>query len=313
MLDHVRRHAVPQLMRAGLATRHAPHHRPHHLRRQRMSAHTQKQSPLHPSTRLQQLRPPALHISLQRLHSRAPDRHNPLLIALAANLHTRRLQPEILLPQRNDFPHPQPTRIQQLQNRVVPQRRPARISRTSRNTRHLQHVAHFALGQALRQHLPARRRLDIHRRITPHPLVLQQPPIKPPQTAQLPRNRPRLDPMLPQMLHKPAHMRLLGPHQPRTHSLQKLRKHLQVPLIRLTRQRPQPTLHRQVRPVLPHQHHITHRIRPNRHPSNSVPPGGPPPAPVPTLPRPHLRETCFFTLRTLRQSTCFCRCSLPPL
>ncbi len=51
----------------------------------------QKQRPLHTMRTAHQLRPSALHIHLQRLHRRPPDRHNPLLIALAPHLHTRAL------------------------------------------------------------------------------------------------------------------------------------------------------------------------------------------------------------------------------
>ena len=68
--------------------------------------------------------------------------------------------------------------------------------------------------------------------------------------------------MLPQVPHKPADILLPRPHQRAALTLQKLRKALQVPVIRLHAQRPQPLFHPQMRHILPQQPDIT-RSRPD--------------------------------------------------
>jgi len=189
----------------------------------------------------------------------------------------------ILHSQRANLPHPQPTRIQQLQNRMVPQRQRIRIPTPSRRSRPIQHLRHLTLSERLRQHLPARRRLYIHRRIMRNPFIHQQPPIKPPQTTQLPRNRPRLHRMPPQPLHKPTHIPLSRPHQQPIPPLDMLGKLLQIPPISLTTRWPQPLLHPQIRHKLPHHPSIPidlarflqrsmHRSRLSRRPTSPAAP-----------------------------------------
>jgi len=296
MFHHVRRTAMPQHMRTCLAPRprNRPHHLPNPLPRQRIPPHTQKQRPLHSS--LHQPWPPQLQISLQRLHRRPTQRHNPLLISLTPNLRPSLIEMHILHPQRTDLPHPQPTRIKQLQNRVIPQRQPIRIRAPGRNAGSLQHLRHLTLGQRLRQHLPTRRRLHIHRRIICNPLIHQQPAIKPPQTTQLPCNRPRLYPMPAQPLHKSTHIRLRRSHQQPIASLNVLCKLLQIPLVRLTTRRSQPLFHSQKRYKLPHRPRVpanlpslVHRSRLSRSTNlcaaTTHTPNPPSHAPRPTLAR----------------------------
>ncbi len=256
MLDHMRRAAMPQHMRTHLRPRRPAHHLPNPLPRQRLPPHTQKQSPRHHSPSLHQLRSPHRQIPVQRLNSRPPQRHNPFLIALPPHLRAPLVQMQILNPQRTNLPYPQSTRIQQLQNRMIPQCQPIRIRRTRSDTRPLEHLRHFTLSQRLRQHLPARRCLHIHSRIMRNPLIHQQPPIKPTQTTQLPRNRPRLHRMPSQPFHKPTHVCLSRPYQQPILRLNMLRKLLQIPPISLTTRGPQPLLHLQIRHILPYRPRI---------------------------------------------------------
>src|SRR5580698_6047217 len=139
---------------------------------------------------------------------------------------------------------------------MIPQRQPIRIRTPGRRTRPIQHLRDLNLGQRLRQNLPARRHLHIHRRVIRDPLIHQQPPIKPAQTAQLPCNRPRLHPMPPQPFHKPTHIRLHRRHQQPIPSFDMLGKLLHIPLVRLTASWTQPLLHPQIPYELPHQSHI---------------------------------------------------------
>jgi hypothetical protein len=220
MLDHMGRTAMPQFMWTRPSIRR-PHHLPNPLPRQWISTHTQKQRPLHAS--LHQPRPPQRQISFQSLHRTPSQRNNPLLIALPSHLRPSHIQMQILHPQRTNLPYPQPTRIKQLQNRMIPQRQPIRIRRPSRHAGLFQHLSNLAFGKALRQYLPASRSLHIHRRIMLNPLIHQQPPVKPAQTAQLPRNRPRLHTMPSQPFHKPTHIGLRSPHQQPIPSLNMLR------------------------------------------------------------------------------------------
>ena len=266
MFHHMRRATMPQLMRTSLIAvdRSSPYHLPNPLPRQRISPHTQETSPLHPS--LHQSRPSYRQISFQSLHRRPPQRNDPLLIALASHLRPRLIQMQVLHSQRNNLPYPQTTRIQQLQNRVVPERQPIRICTFGRGSRPLHHLRHLALSKRLRQHLPARWRLNIHRRIMPNPFIHQQPAIEPTQTTQLTRNRPRLNSMPSQPFHKPAHIRLRRPHQQPIPSFNMLRKLLQVPSIRLATRWPQTLFHLQICHKLPHRPrvpaylaHVVHR------------------------------------------------------
>lgn len=254
MLYHVRRTAMPKHMRTSLTPpRRSPaHHLPNPLPRQRIPPHTEKHRPLQTVPVPHQPGPTQTQIFFQRLNSTPPQRNNPFFITLTPHLRSPLVQMHILHPQRHNLPHPQPTRIQQLQNRMIPQRQPIRIIAPRRRTRPLQHLRHLTLSQRLRQHLPTRRRLHIHRRVMRNPLIHQQPPIKPPQTTQLPRNRPRLHRMSPQPLHKPAHITLSRTHQQPIPPLNMLGKLLQIPPIRLTTRRSQPLLHPQIRNKLPH-------------------------------------------------------------
>jgi len=280
MLHHVRRATMPKHMRTRLTPpcRRAPHHLPDPLPRQRISSHTQEQRPLNPC--LNQPRPPHRQISFQRLNSRTPQRNDPFLISLPSNLRAPLVEMHILHPQRNNLPHPQPTRIQQLQNRMIPQRQRIRLVTPRRRTRPLQHLRHLTLSQRLRQHLPTRRRLHIHRRVMRNPLIHQQPPVKPPQTTQLPRNRPRLHRMPSQPFHEFTHIPLARPHQQPIPPLDMLGKLLQVPPVSLTTCRPQSLLHSQIRHKLPHHPsipvylaHSLHRSRLSR----ATAPQNPPP------------------------------------
>ena len=126
-----------------------------------------------------------------------------------------------------------------------------------RGSRPLQHVNNFTLGERLRQHLPTRRSLDIHGRIVSYLLVHQQPTIEPPQPAQLPRDRPRLNAIGPQPLHERTHIGLPRRQQQRVPRLNMLGKLLQIAPIRLTTRRPQPFFHAQVRGILPHHSRVS--------------------------------------------------------
>ena len=286
MFHHMSRTTMPQLMRTSLSPAHRrsrPHHLPNPLPSQRIPPHTQKQRPRHSprprqSPRPHQPRPPNLDIPLQRLNRPHSQRHNPLLIALPSHLHPSLIQMQILLPQRTNLSHPQPTRIQQLQNRVVPQRQPIRIRRPSSRARPLQHLRNFALSQTLRQHLPARRRLHIHRRIMLNPLIQQQPPKEPSQRTHLPSNRPPLHPIRPQPFHKPAHIRLRSPHQQSIPPFNMLRKLLQIAPVSLHRSRTHTLLHPQIRTKLPHHPNIPQSLARRLHrddyrrPNPEIPP-----------------------------------------
>jgi hypothetical protein len=277
VLHHMRRATMPQHMRTHLRPCRSTNHLPNPLPSQRLPPHTQKQSPRHHPSCLHQLRPPHRQITLQRLHSRAPQRHNPLLIALSSHLRAPLVQMQILHPQRTNLPNPQPTRIQQLQNRMIPQRQPIRIRRSGSHARPFQHLANLAFRKRLRQHLPARWRLHVHRRIMINPLIHQQPAVKPTQTTQLPCNRPRLHRMPPQSFHKPTHIRLRRPHQQPIAPFHMLGKLLQIPPISLTTRRPQPLLYSQISHVLPNRPGIStdlarlmHRPRLSRPPTASA-------------------------------------------
>src|ERR1700733_4370689 len=90
-----------------LRPRRPTHHLPNPLLSQRLPPHTQKQSPRHHPPSLHQLRPTHRQISLQRLNRRAPQRNNPLLIALPSHLRPPLVKMQILNPQRTNLPHPQ--------------------------------------------------------------------------------------------------------------------------------------------------------------------------------------------------------------
>jgi len=201
---------------------------------------------------LHQPRPPQLQIPLQSLHRRPPQRHNSLLVALPSHLCPSLIEMHILHPKRTYLSHPQATRVEQLQNRMIPQRQPIRIRAPGSHAGPLQHLCHLALSQRLRQHLPARRRLHIHRRIMRNSLIHHQPAIKPTQTAQLSRNRPRLHPMTSQPFHKATHIGLRRSNQQTIVPLNMLSKLLQVPLVSLTTRWSQPLLYPQIRYKLPH-------------------------------------------------------------
>jgi hypothetical protein len=259
MLHHVCRAAMPQHMRTSLTPRprSRPHHLPHPLPRQRLPPYTQKQRPLQRmmcllQPTLHQPRPPQRQIPLHSLHRRPSQRHNPLLVALPSHLCPSLIEMHIFHPQRADLPHSKPPGIEQLQDRMISQRQPIRIRAPGHHTSTLQHLHHLALSQRLRQHLPTRRRLHIHRRIMRDSLIHQQPAIKPSQTAQLSRNRPRLHPVSSQPLHKPTHIRLRRSNQQPIAPLNMLGKLLHVPLVRLTTRRSQPLLNPQIRYKLPH-------------------------------------------------------------
>ncbi len=251
MLHHMRRATMPQHMRTHLRPCRSTNHLPNPLPSQRLPPHTQKQSPRHHPSRLHQLRPPHRQISLQRLHSRSPQRHNSLLIALPSHLRARPGQDANPPPAANkSLPpstHPH-TAAPKSHDRAAPAHprpplwQPCPSAPASR---------HLAFSQRLRQHLPARWSLHVHRRIMINPLIHQQPAVKPTQTTQLPRNRPRLHRMAPQSFHKPTHIRLRRPHQQPIAPFHMLGKLLQVPPIRLTTRRPQPLLYPQIRHILP--------------------------------------------------------------
>ncbi len=260
VLHHMRRATMPQHMRTHLGPCRSPYHLPNPLPGQRLPPHTQKQGPRHHPSRLHRLRPPQCQISLQRLNSRSPQRHNSLLIALPSHLSPPLVQMQILNSQRTNLSHPQPTPVQQLQNRMIAQRQPIRTRCSSSHAHPLQHLHHFTFSQRLRQHLPTRRSLHVHRGVMINPLIHQQPPVKPTQTTQLPRNRPRLHRMPPQPLHESAHICLRCPYQQPIPPLNMLGKLLQVPPIRLTTRRPQPLLYPQIRHILPNRSSISTKL-----------------------------------------------------
>ena len=140
MLHHMRRHAMPHLVRTRLRVQPL-HHRPHHLRRQRIPADRQKQRPLHATRTTQQLRPPTQQIHLQRLHGRPPNRHNPLLVTLASHQHSALSSRKSSTRSADDLAHAQPAGIQQLQHRVVPQSQFTRGITPRRRARPLEHLA----------------------------------------------------------------------------------------------------------------------------------------------------------------------------
>ena len=110
MLHHVRRAAMPQHVRTRL--------RPRMIRpaaASRTISHTHCRVSGLPRTLRNSARcipartscpPPAPQIRLHRLHRLAPQRHNPLLIALAPHLRPRLVQMQILHPQRSRSPPP---------------------------------------------------------------------------------------------------------------------------------------------------------------------------------------------------------------
>ena len=207
-----------------LLLRSLPLHRTISQTHCRVSAapHTQITEPGHRHHRLppalHQLRAPHRQITLQRLYSRSAQRtifslYRPSLSPARAPGQDANPPPAA----NKSLPPSNPPGIQcnskNPHDRAAPARPRPRRSPGRAYVRPLQHLANLAFRKRFRQHLPARWRLHVHRRIMISPLIHQQPAVKPTQTTQFPRNRPRLHRMAPQSFHKPTHIRLRRPHQ----------------------------------------------------------------------------------------------------
>ena len=89
------------------------------------------------------MRPSLAQINLHSLQSGAPQRHNPLLVALAAHLYAAQVQRQVASGQIRDLRDAQPARVEQLQNRPVAQGRGPRLGVFGVHLCPLQHSGHL--------------------------------------------------------------------------------------------------------------------------------------------------------------------------
>jgi hypothetical protein len=77
-------------------------------------------------------------------------------------------------------------------------------------------------------------------------MVEQQPPIKPPQAAQLSRGRARIDAMVAQMLEQRGHVALGGTEQYRAPRFEELREDAQIAEVGFDRKRAKSFLYKEI-------------------------------------------------------------------
>ena len=268
VLHHVRGATVAQPVRAGGGVGHL-HHMPDPLPRQRHSAQREKQTAWRPAARrwiLLRFEPaelmrarcgrPCCRYSSSASTRGASQRHNPLLVALAAHLHAAQVERQVAGRERRDLGDAQAARVEQFQNRPVAQHGGSRLRMLGVQARPVQHLRHLRLGQRLGQHLPGFGRFDVDGGIVMDAPVEQEPLVKAAQAAQLARRRTLVDAVAAQMLKKCRHILLRRRQQHAAAPLDELGKGLQVAVVGLAAQRPQPFFHAQIRLVVLQQREI---------------------------------------------------------
>ncbi len=202
------------------------------------------------------MRPALAQILFQSRERGAAQRHDALLVALAAHLHAAQIESQIAGGEIRHLGDAQPARIEQLENRAVAQGRGAGLRMRGGHAGALQHLGHFRLGQRLGQHLPGLGRLDVDGGIVMDAPVEQQPLVKAAQAAQLARRRTLIDAVVAQMLEEGRDILLHRRQQHAVAALDELGKGLQVADVGLAGKRTKPFFHAQIGLVVLQQRQI---------------------------------------------------------
>ncbi len=230
------------------------------------AAHAEEESALHAAA--SECGTSAFDVFVEGFHGAPAERNDALLVALAANLSAGLIEMEILFTESDDLADSQAASIKQFENRMVAKREGCGfagtlgciwIERVRRGA--VEHGRYFALGERLRQDLPACGCFDGDRRIVIDALVEQQVTIEATQTTELAGDRAGVDVIAAQVRHEAADVSVCGCDEQCSAGFKLLGELLEIAGISFAGCGTHPFLHAQVGEILAHRPRVSWLFR----------------------------------------------------